>query len=130
MPRAKAIMFRAVGFRESQAKTVYDVDQVLSNIAVLDKLFELYLTLAAIEEMEERANSMRVKETAMAARISRSKPAKGSGADAQASQWMEFTTPALALEQLETQIATKRFALAAVVEADTFLFEACAAVSD
>ena len=50
-----------------------------------EKLFQLYLTLAAIEEMEERANSRRVKETAMAARISRTKRARGSVADAQES---------------------------------------------
>ncbi len=95
-----------------------------------EKLLELYFTLAAIEEMEERANSMLVKETAMAARISRTKRARGSVADAQESQWREFTTHALALDQLETQIATSRSALAAIVEADTFLFEACAAVCD
>ena len=94
-----------------------------------EKLFELYLTLAATEEMEERANIMRGKETAMAARISRAKRARGSVADAQESLWREFTTLALALDQLETQTATKRFAVATVVEADALLFEVCAAVS-
>ncbi len=95
-----------------------------------EKLFQLYLTLAAIEEMEGMANSMRVKETAIAARINRTKRARGSVADAQESLWREFTTLALALDQLETQAATKRFAVAAVVEADTFLFEVCPAVGD
>ena len=95
-----------------------------------EKLLELCFTLAAIEEMEERANSMLVKETAMAARISRTMRARGSVADAQESQWRELTTHALALDQLETQLVTSRSALAAIVEADTFLFEACAAVSD
>jgi hypothetical protein len=95
-----------------------------------EKLFLVYLTLAAIEEMEGMANSMRVKETALAGRINRSKRARGSVADAQESLWREFTTLALALDKLETQIATKRFAVAAVVEADAFLFEVCAAVSD
>ena len=95
-----------------------------------DKLFQLYLTLAAIEEMEGMANSMRVKETALAARINRSKRARGSVADAQESLWREFTTLAFALDKLETQTATKRFAVAAVVEADAFLLEVCAAVSD
>ena len=95
-----------------------------------EKLSQLYLTLAAIEEMEERANIMCVKETAVAARITRTKRARGSVADSQESLWREFTTLALALDQLETHIATKRFAVAAVVEADAFLFEVCAAVSD
>ncbi len=95
-----------------------------------ETLFQVYLTLAAIEEMEGMANSMRVKETAIAARINRTKRARGSVADAQESLWREFTTLALALDQLETQTATKRVAVAAVVEADTFLFEVCAAVSD
>ncbi len=67
---------------------------------------------------------------AMAARLEGATAARGSVADAQARQRREFKVLALALEQLEARIVTRRSVLIAKVEADTFLFEVCAAVSD
>ena len=92
-------MSKASGFHEAQAKRVYEVEQVLSYIAML----------------EEGVDALKVERARLAEHI-----ARGKGSIARA-LYRESTTLARALEQMEVSIVARRAALAKKIAEDPFL---------
>jgi uncharacterized iron-regulated protein len=92
-------MSKAAAFREAQAKSVYEVEQVLSYIAML----------------EEGVDALKVERARLAEHI-----ARGKGSIARA-LYRESTTLARALEQMEVSIVARRAALAKKIAEDPFL---------